>query len=702
MLTTPGATPRGATKAVFRPDIEGMRAIAVLLVMVFHAGFPLVSGGYVGVDVFFVISGFLITGLLVREVERSGRVDYRRFYARRIKRLLPAGTVVLVFVSFGSWLWQPAGAWSGVAGELIAATLFVVNWVFAAEATDYFADDGSESPVQHFWSLSVEEQFYLVWPTLLVLFAGWKLLQRWRFRQRLLIAMGLVLIPSLGWSIYLTSVDEGRAYFVTTTRLWELALGGVVALTLPRWRRLPDLILSSLAWVGLAMIAASALILTTESPFPGYRAMLPTLGAALVIGACSGDSNLGPKGLLSSAPMVWIGGLSYSLYLWHWPFAVFAPYVFPGGGQWVVAVAVVMSVLPAWLSFRFLEDPIRRSAALNSSVGWALTIGVLCLCIGLVAALGLRSAGLQARVDSLQGQPTDVESADFPGAAVMFDEEYLEANPGPVAQAEPILPDPEFAGDDLGEFHDRDCLAGYAQVDVTTCAAGDPDNPIRLALVGDSHVGHWFIPMKALAERGDFYLEAYAKAACPFAETEMRRPGTEAVYEECVEWVDNLQEFLLDDPPDYVVGVASDQSLAIAGGELAGKADSGRLKGEGLAQVYRTLEDAGIPVAHISTIPVMQPIGDPPECVSLHRDDLTACALVRDEALPATGYQQVLEDSLQGLSVIDLTDAFCLPQDCPSVIGNMMVYRDWSHLTATYAATLTPYLADELGEVISE
>ena len=197
-------------RSSFRPDIEGLRAVAVLLVMGFHAGLPFVTGGFIGVDVFFVISGFLITGLLVREIEKSGRVSYANFYARRIRRLLPAGTVVLIFIAISSYVWLPAGLWGDVSGEIAAASVFVANWVFASKATDYFAASGTESPVQHFWSLSVEEQFYLFWPTLLVLFAGLLILKPLHLRRRLLIAMMVVLVPSLAYSWYLTGEAETR------------------------------------------------------------------------------------------------------------------------------------------------------------------------------------------------------------------------------------------------------------------------------------------------------------------------------------------------------------------------------------------------------------------------------------------------------------------------------------------------------------
>jgi peptidoglycan/LPS O-acetylase OafA/YrhL len=225
--------------AGFRADVEGLRAIAVLTVMWFHAGLGGLTGGFAGVDIFFVISGFLITGQLVREVEASGRIPLPRFYARRAKRLFPAAATVLVATAVLTWLALPRVTWRDTGGDLVAAAAYVVNWRLAARSVDYLATDTAHSPVQHFWSLAVEEQYYLLWPVLLTLVAV--LIRRWRLPVRPMMAVGLaaITIPSLAWSIHLTSSDPARAYFVTTTRLWELGIGALVAVGAPVCRALP-------------------------------------------------------------------------------------------------------------------------------------------------------------------------------------------------------------------------------------------------------------------------------------------------------------------------------------------------------------------------------------------------------------------------------------------------------------------------------
>ncbi len=308
----------------FRPDIEGLRAVSVLLVLVYHAGVARVKGGFVGVDVFFVISGFLITGLLVRELESTGRISLLGFYARRAKRLLPATALVLVATAAATWAFLPLTDRATFATDIFSAAFYVVNWRLADRSVDYLAEDVGPSPVQHFWSLAVEEQFYIVWPLLLAL-AAWIFGRRGGVgRTRLAFALAFVAVPSFVWSLRLTSRDSATAFFVTTTRLWELAVGAAVAIGERRWSALSRPVAVGLGWAGLVAIACSAFLFREGARWPGFGALLPTLGAAAVIVAGHVPTTAGAARFLSLSPMVWIGGLSYSLYLWHWPLLVAA------------------------------------------------------------------------------------------------------------------------------------------------------------------------------------------------------------------------------------------------------------------------------------------------------------------------------------------------------------------------------------------
>lgn len=681
------------TAAVYRSDVEGLRAVAVLLVMLFHAGFPLLSGGFVGVDVFFVISGFLITGLLWREIERTGKVAYGRFYARRIRRLLPAGTAVLVFVALASWLWLPDAQWGDVSGEIVAATFFVSNWVFASKAMDYFASDGVASPVQNYWSLSVEEQFYLLWPTLLVILAGTALLRSSGVRQRLLLGMASVFGLSLAYSWYLTGEEASRAYFVSTTRVWELALGGMIALTAHRWASLPGLVLRLLAWGGLFMILAAGFWFTTTTPFPGLMALIPTLGTALVIASYT-SGRFSAAALLSWAPLVWIGGLSYSLYLWHWPLAVLVPSVFPDGGEWLVGFAVAFSVVPAWLSFRLLEHPIRSSRFLKESTKWTITLGVVCLSFSVLAAFALQKAGTASREDSLTATQSAITDETILGAAAMYLPD-TEGNILPDWSPEFIVPDPAWAAKDHGLPAPGDCEGRDDPTTPRVCSQGRPDHPIRLVLVGDSHARQWYEALKKSAEQDHFYLEMITRSQCPWTDETVWSKRFGRPYTECAQWRERVLTRLLADPPEIVVASAMDRYSAIIGGERLPPEEASPAVAEGMVRIYDQLAAAGTEVVHVVDTPKMSTLV--PECVRRYRDDLQRCAIPEDDAFVPWGISQALRSLVSDqATVVSMKDGMCAAGVCPGVIGNVVAYYDDAHMTGTYAKSFAPFLLQRL------
>ncbi|HEU4894901.1 MAG TPA: acyltransferase, partial [Acidimicrobiia bacterium] len=327
------------TQGKFRLDIEGMRALAVIAVLLFHGSVPWAEGGYVGVDVFFVISGFLITGLLLREMETTGGVQLSRFYARRARRLLPASFLTLAATAVMTLLVLPANRWASIAGDLSASALYVVNWRLAGRSVDYLAADTAASPVQHFWSLSVEEQFYAVWPLLMIL-VGVKLFSRSR-GLALKATLGAVFVLSFVWSVWYTGSSPGEAYFATTTRLWELALGGGLALSQNSLRRLPRPAAEGLAIAGVSAICLAVLTYGPSTSFPSFTALLPTVGAAALIAAGTAHPETTVGRALSLKPLVWIGGLSYSIYLFHWPMVVGAEAIFGQPLSPLVGIAVV-------------------------------------------------------------------------------------------------------------------------------------------------------------------------------------------------------------------------------------------------------------------------------------------------------------------------------------------------------------------------
>lgn len=373
-MASQGANPQRST---FRSDIEGMRAVAVILVLLFHAFGPPFTGGFVGVDVFFVISGFVITGVLLREKSNRGRISMSDFYARRVRRILPAATLVIITTVAATYHWLGFIAGNQVAEDGKWAAAFVANIHFALLETDYFGQQLPPSPLQHMWSLGVEEQFYLAWPAL---FLAMVLLARGsRHRGALSVILGIVMAVSLGWSVIQTPINATWAYFSPLTRAWELALGAVLAVWGPRITRMSsDWLWQTLAAVGLIGIVTSMFLLDSSMQIPGYAVVLPAASAGLLIfaGCANPETRVGRA--LAIRPMQWIGARSYSLYLWHWPPLVIAgeylgkPLSAPQAGA-LLGAALMATVL----TYRFIENPVRGSRFLAGRTGLTLAFGLL-------------------------------------------------------------------------------------------------------------------------------------------------------------------------------------------------------------------------------------------------------------------------------------------------------------------------------------
>jgi peptidoglycan/LPS O-acetylase OafA/YrhL len=344
--------------STFRPDVEGLRAVAVLLVVLFHADLGPFNGGFVGVDVFFVLSGYLITGLLLRELDATGSISLAGFYARRVRRLLPAALLVLVATLVASVLLLPPLLVPSVAGDVAAAAAYVSNIAFAARATDYFAAGQAPSPVLHYWSLGVEEQFYLVWPAVLLLIS--RRVARGR-RERLIGGITAITAMSLVLCVWLTATNQPLAFYLLPARAWELGVGGLIAVGAPQLATMSAVARAAMGWLGLGLIAAAGLLLTSSTPFPGTAAVLPVAGTVLVVIAGLGVAGRGPARWLGTAVPRFFGRISYSLYLWHWPVLVIPATV--AGSELPIAARVglvALSVVLAAATQRFLEAPIRE------------------------------------------------------------------------------------------------------------------------------------------------------------------------------------------------------------------------------------------------------------------------------------------------------------------------------------------------------
>jgi peptidoglycan/LPS O-acetylase OafA/YrhL len=669
-----------------RLDIEGMRTIAVGSVLAAHAGIPFLAGGFIGVDVFFVLSGFLITGLLAREISRSGRVSLATFWARRAKRLLPASATVLAFSALVTYLYLPITQRKDFGGDIVSAALYVVNWRLAARGVDYQAEDIGESPVQHYWSLAVEEQFYLVWPILMLVVA---VLAARRWKQVSFVVLGLVTTASFVWSVAHTDSSPQTAYFISTTRIWELGIGALLALSADRVARLPGVLRAGGGWVGIGLIAYGVLAFEKSTPaFPGAVALVPTIGAALMIASGLRQTPGSPQRLLSLPPMVWIGGLSYSIYLWHWPILVAAQAKYPDLQlRWMVLLAV-LSIVPAYLSFRLIENPIRFGRVFRPN-GRAIGMGLALTALGVGVGYGLGTTA-----DAGVGQATRSAS---PGAAALLDPANEGVDWSAIPSVKRMRPLATRAVDDRPDFYDdgSGCQVDNGVAEPKLCTYGDPSSSRTVVIVGDSKMAQWQPTFAAMAQREDWKLVQITKSACTFADVSFDRPNKA----DCRAWGRAVLQKVLELKPDLVI--ESHRFIdALPPGRTDDEDATQDAMVEGLASYWRTVTDAGIPLVTLLDNP-SPPMKAVYECVAQHPKDLPSCAFPLEPAVAksAAPAQRKAAAEVPGVGIMDMTSTICPDGDrCAAVIGNVLVYRQRTHLTKTFVASAERQVAAALYE----
>ena len=676
-------------KEGFRPDVEGLRAVAVGVVLLYHAGVSFAPGGYVGVDIFFVISGYLITGLLLRELEKTGTLSVARFYSRRAKRLLPLTVVVLgvVVLVVGMWPRFDPVRMDEVSLGVVASGLYVMNWLLAARAADYFAAGLQASPVQHFWTLAVEEQFYLLWPALLLAAAWWCRRAGWSFRPALASAFAAVTIASLTYSVYSTQLQAGAAYFSTLTRGWELALGGMLALVpASRLGRQPRWVAFALGWAGLGAISFATFRFNDGTLFPGYAALVPTLGTAAIIAAGIGSTTTfaGPARLLTLGPVRHVGRISYSWYLWHWPPLVFAATLWGNLSPLEGTAVLAISYVPAVVTNRLIEKPFLHSKTFTQYPRKALALGGACTAFSV--ALGLL---LFAVTPSVPEAPEN----QVAGAAALQNGHSLQKS------AKAVNPDPREAEtkENRPQMYADGCHLNPPETEVPECVYGNPSSKTTVVLFGDSHAMQWFPALNELAKERDWRLVGLTKAACPPAEVHIYNASLRRAYHECDEWRERMLERIVqEENPSLIVTSSVPTYRPREDGKRLPQDASDEAMVEGYIATLKKLRGTGAPVALIEDVP--HPTKNIPECVSRSLDHLERCATPRSKALDYPKVNTRVAEAVEGVSLIDPTPVACTEKKCPAVIGDVLVYRNGAHLTATYVRTLTPWLDERLPE----
>ncbi|MCC6755918.1 MAG: acyltransferase [Solirubrobacterales bacterium] len=662
----------------FRPDIQGIRAIAVTLVLACHAGIPWARGGYIGVDVFYVLSGFLISGLVVREIEKTGTVSIRNFYARRAKRLLPLAATVLLFICIGSLIIFPLARQVEIGGDVLAAALYVVNWHFIAQGVDYFAaSDGLLSPVQHYWSLSVEEQFYVLWP-LILLSAG---LLATRFRRRLKGVILLIIIPlaiaSLVYSIHFTQVNPEASFFSTLARGWQLAFGAILAMVLPQSLKLPKWFATVLGAGAVAVLSWATYTMSAATPFPGWRGLIPVLATVALLVAGASGRGLTTR-ILSTRPFQYVGDISYSWYLWHWPFVVFALGIFDNlTWKWLVVVTL-LSWIPTEISHTLIEDPVRRAKILKLRPSRALLVGGAC-------TLGAALCGFMLSTNRID--VTLLDQSEVAGAAVVRNGEVPMVN-----KVDAIRPNPLHAREDRGDMYSDGCLIQGPRTESGDCVYGDPDGDKTVVLFGDSHSMMYMPTLDEIGKREGWKIIGLSRANCAVAEVKLGKY--------CDEWRANALARIAEEHPDLVVVATSTRavySLRMDGKQLS-REESDPYLVDGMKKTFRQLkQDADKVVLIRDQAQAPRQPWLPHECVAENLDNLKVCAFKPERDMETSFDVKAAQQT--GTPMIDPMPILCSDGRCPAVIGNALVYRDSYHISATYATTMGPWLQRQLAKL---
>ena len=706
-MTSRSTAPSKATS--FRPEIQALRALAVIIVILYHLWPSRLPGGYVGVDVFFVISGYLITGQLWRSAS-GGRLSLQRFYARRVRRLAPASLVVLLFVIVATYLVVPFGRWVSFAKEIVGSVLLSENWVLAANSVDYLAADSSPSPVQHFWTLSVEEQFYFVWP-IIILIVLWAL-RRQSPRVQLYAttaALGAILLASLAYCVWLTGVDPAPAYFVTPVRVWQFAAGGILALihlnSIYRGGSGAGEVLSRTwgiaGWVGLTGLVAAAFVLdAAKYTYPGAFALIPVLGTLLVIAGGHSTWKWGPRRLMALRPGQYVGDISYSVYLWHWPLIVLAPFVIGDLTFGSKVFLLILALVVGAFSTHFIENPVRFSPRLSKQHVLTVFVAASVAAIFIAApSVALASGGVQQTAHAkaaaierlLGGDPCFGALAMTGGAACSPLEGQLTAAAATAA------------GQDVAQPFAEHCIGPLKRFTGVLCHEGDAKADRSVLVWGDSHAAAWANAFDVAGQLAHFRVIVGARQGCPATlaspVANAFQPISRSEQGFCSQRNRQMLKLATTDKSiDTVVLSSFSTNYSYAEGKSSPERFSGTI------DLLATLARAGLKVVVLGDVPLTGHDSahriDIPECLSAHLHNPSFCNNPAKIALNTQSLVDAIRSSRisDAVRIVDPSREFCDKDWCYSVLGGVPVFTDASHISGTFSKSLGPWVAaDVLG-----
>ena len=673
----------------FRPDVEGLRAVAILTVILYHAHVPPFTGGYIGVDVFFVISGFVITGVLLRERSATEGTSLLHFYARRVRRILPAAilvilaTVVVCYVVIGTVNGNNAandGRW---------AAIFLANYHFWSQGTSYFGSLLPPSPLQNFWSLAVEEQFYIVYPTIFLLCAS--IGGRISLRVRMAVALGAIFVVSYWYSIVETSSHPSVAYFSPFTRAWELALGALVAISTPQLKRIPDQLAAVATWLGFGLILLASILFTSTTPYPGSLVAIPVVGAALIIAGGISAPVLGAEWLLRRQPFAWIGKRSYSLYLWHWPILIVAAE--QAGRSTLstgenVLLIVLVAVPLSHFTYLLVENPIRHMKFPSFSTVIAGLTLVLATWLVLSYAISVYTpASLYQTV-----VPAPSTAALLDAVAASSSITHLPANL-----------DPGLAGafDDFPDYarpFDFGCAytATIQPRSKPLCTIGDPKGQRLMVVYGDSHAIMWLPALESIALRSHWRLIVLARYFCPADLVTVSTPllygSPNDPYLACSQWHQWIVNVVRDLKPNlFLVSQESDYEHPSTTGPQLFTAHDWQA---GLASLLSEVAAPGTREVVLGNVPTLAESA--PECLQVHTKDVQACSTPVAMTINPLSQVERTAAAQTGAQYLNPYPWFCTTT-CAPVVDHYLVYRDHLHITSTYAEYAENALGQALG-----
>ncbi|WES66198.1 acyltransferase family protein [Microbacter sp. GSS18] len=660
-----------------RADIQALRAVAVMAVVLYHLWPGALPGGYVGVDVFFVISGFLITDHLMRRQERTGRISLAGFWSARARRLLPAALTVLLASVVMTVTLAPATLQGQYLRSVIGSALYIENWQLAFDAVDYLGQENEPPIAQHYWSLSVEEQFYLLWPLLII--AAVLLAARLGLRPRRVLVAVLFAVAGVSFALstWTSITTPGIGYFATYSRMWEFALGAFVSLA-PAWRAGAPA--RAIVWFGgWVALAVSLFAFGPDTVFPGPSALLPTAATAALIA-------LGPRGpvpaldrVVALPPVQWLGDHSYGIYLWHWPFVIMAPWVLGHPTDLLSNVAILaLSLVAAAATKKWIEDPVRFGAAarrwrprhVGAMVAAAMAFVVVAASMPLAAAWATGSQQSEQTVAALP-DPANCLGANAMAAAGCDDAQ------SEVTSAADLVPALATLYEDTGGAYR--CYDQKPSPDPTTCTIGStgPD-AVRVALVGDSHAAMLIPALEVIGERDDWSVDVYVGRGCRWYADE---PDAD-----CAARQQAIDARVLSGDYDLLIETGRNSAEYSRQDQDA--------KAAALAQRWAQAQRNGTVVAAVADNPEVPPTSS--ECLATTDEfAFDTCAFVRSgRTMDADPLRAAAAAS--GAALVDLTAEYCRDQTCPMVVGGVVVYRDAHHITASFSRTLVPALSGGL------